>query len=65
LGISRQTLWRHINRGHLKATKVARDFLIDEDDLAAFDAERQKGPGRPPKVEYPEAGEHPDGHTLH
>lgn len=50
LGMSRQTLWRHINRGHLMAKKIGRDYLIERTELARFDAERRKGPGRPPKV---------------
>jgi excisionase family DNA binding protein len=67
LGISRQTLWRHVKRGHLKAKKVGRDYVIERADLAAFEATRQKEPGRPPKsapLEYPQAAEHATGRLL-
>lgn len=47
LGMSRQTLWRHVKRGHLEAEKVGRDYVIKRAKLEAFDAERQKTPGRP------------------
>lgn len=53
LGMSRQTLWRHVDRGHLKAEKLGRDYVIRRDDLAAFQAERQKAPGRPRKQPTP------------
>jgi excisionase family DNA binding protein len=49
LGVSRQTLWRHIDRGHLPAKKMGRDYVIKRVDLVAFEAERQKAPGRPRK----------------
>jgi excisionase family DNA binding protein len=65
LGISRQTLWRHVRRGHLPATKVGRDYAILRADLDAFEAQRQKTPGRPPKVEYQQTDERPGGHPLH
>lgn len=61
LGISRQTLWRHVAAGRLPATKVGRDYVIRRADLAAFDAARQKTPGRPRKpktVEYRAPGDH-------
>lgn len=53
LGMSRQTLWRHVDRGHLPARRLGRDYVIRRVDLEAFEAERQKTPGRPRKPTPP------------
>ena len=61
LGISRQTLWRHVHAGRLPAMRVGRDYVIRRADLATFEAQRQKTPGRPRKpkvVEYRVPGDH-------
>lgn len=48
LGVSRQTLWRHVDAGRLPAERIGRDFVIKRSDLDAFKANR-KPAGRPRK----------------
>lgn len=46
IGMSRFVLWRHVNRGHLKAEQHGPYLLIDAEELARFHAQERR-PGRP------------------
>lgn len=49
LGLSPQRVWRFVQEGRLKATKMhPRLWVIREEDLEEFSKEERR-PGRPPK----------------
>ena len=46
LGISKRTVEQHIQLGNLAATRLGRDYLIEEAEVERFSKERRKV-GRP------------------
>lgn len=52
IGMSRFVLWRHVNRGHLKAEQHGPYLLIDAEELARFQA-MERRPGRPKRTSPP------------
>jgi len=48
LGLLRNSVFRHIQRGTISAEKHGRDLFITEAELARFESSRRR-PGRPPE----------------
>jgi IS30 family transposase len=51
LGVAPSTIWRHIDRGHLKAQQLQREWAIRRGDFREFQASLPTlpKPGRPRK----------------
>lgn len=43
LGVSHRTLWRYVKAGKLKAVKIAQKWMVSEQTLRDFLAERSSG----------------------